>query len=613
MNDKVNRILFCLSETAGDVFIATGVVKGLHKKFPNAKIYFATKPQYYNILNGNPDITAVVPYDETMINYRNFETWGPQKNPFDIVYCPFIVTQRIPHWIHGGHGEYLGDVYAHLCDLPSCDEQYIRLDDVSDLNLPDKFITIHAQTRQDPKDYDYMQHIINNIYDIPIVQIGGRDDKKLDGITLDLRGRTTPQTLASVFSKAKLHIGLDSFPLHIALHVNCPVVAMFGGTYMKQGTRPDRKELLYGIETPNRGPCPTSCHLVECAAKKMGFDKCINNIPVDMVLDEIRKVIGYNNVKEPEPIIISSYIIIKDGIKYGFPFEQCIRAAELVSDEVIIVDGGSTDGTLEKLKEISTNSIIPPPEGFIGTIDAPKCKVKVFQHPWDMSNPTLMGDEKTYARQQCKGTWLIQLDADEIIQEPHPGAIRNLIKQWKSTDCLDLPCINFYGDVNTIRIEDNGWKWRISHNDPNIIHGVHAEARIFDPEMMCITMDKKISDGCEYIYADTGKFINHKPTFLIEYLWAQKAVKEGVITKEDYIKIVEKVIKENVCVFHYSWLDLNRKINNGSFWDATFHGKKNQTHNTTKDITERVSANKDMLVKVSFNHPLRTSSIKIGE
>lgn len=63
----------------------------------------------------------------------------------------------------------------------------------------------------------------------PVVLIGsaGRD---LHGITLDLRGRTTPLQMAAVLSQCRRFVGLDSFPIHVAQAVGCPVVGLFGVT-----------------------------------------------------------------------------------------------------------------------------------------------------------------------------------------------------------------------------------------------------------------------------------------------------------------------------------------------------------------------------------------------
>jgi ADP-heptose:LPS heptosyltransferase/glycosyltransferase involved in cell wall biosynthesis len=595
MKSEVKRILVAVPQTAGDVFISTGLLPGIQKRWPHASIYFATESRYANILKGNPYIKKVVDYHKSMLNYRNYETWGPVRNTFDIVYHPSIVTQHIPHWIHGGHGDYLGHVYAHLCDLDRHEygPQFIQLDPIGELPPTGKYITVHSKTNQDPKDYDYMQNVIDRIKDYMIVQIGGPTDTPLQNVHMDLRGKTTPQQLAFVLDNARLHIGLDSFPMHVAMHVETPSIIIFGGTYAKQGVNPAKADFITAIEPENRFLCPTSCHLIDCEMKKHGLDKCINNINTSVVINEIEKEIGKENIKQLDPVKLSAYMIIRDGIKYSFPFERSIEAAAQICDEVVVVDGGSTDGTLEKLEEIACNSV--------------NFKVKIFRTEWDMDNPTLFGDEKTHARRCCEiGNYLIQFDADEIISEPYPGAIRKLIEENRDIQVIDLPVINFYGNDRTIRLEPASWKWRISKNDPNIVHGVHAEARAMDDKGRVI-MDKRRSDSCEYIYADTCQIAKHKPVFDLQYEIKHQEARQDADKREIYAKFLTEFVRSNIVIFHYSWFDLNRKQKNGEFWDNTWHGKQKATHNTTDDIRKRVQEQQDILIEVDINHPLKQS------
>ena len=63
------NVIYTMPMSSGDVFISTAVINGLKKELPSdAKIYFATSPQYTKILEGNPDIHMVVPWHESMIN-----------------------------------------------------------------------------------------------------------------------------------------------------------------------------------------------------------------------------------------------------------------------------------------------------------------------------------------------------------------------------------------------------------------------------------------------------------------------------------------------------------------------------------------------------------------
>ena len=75
------------------------------------------------------------------MNYRAFETWGPQKGIFDIVFNPYIVTQRIPHWIHNGHGPWLGQAYANLCNVEFGQMQLAEDDSI--LKEPEPVVKVH--------------------------------------------------------------------------------------------------------------------------------------------------------------------------------------------------------------------------------------------------------------------------------------------------------------------------------------------------------------------------------------------------------------------------------------------------------------------------------------
>ena len=597
------RILYCMPETFGDCLISTGVIDSIKKRWPDSKIYVATQEQYFTVFEDNSDIAGTIPYDDTMLNYRSYEKWGPQpENLFDIVYVPFIRTQRIPSWIHGGWGPWLGQVYANECDVSYGEMKLKRK--MPTFELPNKYITVQGQTRQDPKDYDHLDEVLEKISGYTILQVGGPNDKEVKH-DQDLRGKTSIHELAYIIENAVMHIGGDSLPMHVAGMTGTDAVIMFGGTYPQQGMAPFYSPHVRCVETQDRGPCGTSCHLEKCTAKDMGYDKCINNIPLERVLEEVRDILGSDNVDGLEAITISAYTIIKDGIKHGFPFKEAIAAACKVADQVSVVDGGSTDGTLEKLEEFTSGDGLILECGFqINPHDRRKIRVK--QHKWDMDNPTLFGDEKTYARQLCTGTHLVQFDCDELISEPEPGMIRKLVEKHRFDDVVDLPCINFYGDVNTIRIEPQFWKWRISKNDFNIVHGVHGDARTMDPKTGRITMDKRISDACEYIYEDTLKVVNHKRGFNPEMMNFHELLKRGEISKEEYLKRLEELIGNTPVIFHYSWLDLDRKAKNGEFWDQTWHGKKNATHNTTENITKRIEhREKELLLKVEFDHPLK--------
>lgn len=606
--DKI-RILVSVRETAGDIFLLTGTLDSLKKKYPNSNIYVSTSPQYYEILEGNPNIKGIIGWNDSMYDYRTFAKWGPMDNIFDIAYCPSIQTQVAPHnWLNGKYACYLGRFYANACDVP-LGETFIKYKDISRFNLPSKYITIQSQSSQDPKNYDHLQSVINNIQNIPKVLIGADKDKVLNNIDIDLRGKTNFGELASVIKGAAYHVGLDSICMHFAIHAKVPSFIFFGGTLPEAAIDSKDRHLVHVFEPPDRGPCVTSCHLVQCEAQKIGFDKCINNVSTYNACEKLSDIMGKDHVKEQEPIKLSAYIIIKDGVKYNFPFEKCIEYAAKVADEVIVVDGESRDGTFEKLKnlelEYTNGSHYEDSPGGQRT-RVSDSKIKLFRTTWDMNNPKLMGELKQHARSLCTGNWLLQLDADEIFIEPYEGATKKIIKDNANHQVLDFPCYNLYGSANQYRVEPNVFKWRITKNDKNIVHGIHGAARVYDTEKNIIVPNKELSDGCEFIYADSLNICMHKPCFDFQLLHLHNLVQNDKSIVPDYISAIERSTQETCYVIHASWLDLERKKNNGKFWDETFVGQNQEWHNTTRDISKRIEESKDFIITIqSINNPFK--------
>lgn len=589
--DDKFRILYCIPETAGDVLISTGILAALQEKYPTASIYVATNKKYFDILKNNPYVKGVFEYCNELDNYRSSEPFGPSRGFVDLCFCPHLVTQRIPHWIHGGMGESLGVTYGHLCNLNLTNEylqkqMFIDTEGVDD--LPAKYITFHSKTTQDPKNYDYWDEVFERIAGIPIVQVGEKNEPLLNHKdVVDFRGKTTPQQLAYIIKNSILHIGLDSFPAHVANVVGAHSVLVYGGTYPKQGGICRS----IAVEPENRNGCITSCHLSECIAKKQGGNKCINNILPDDIVKAISKYLNKKYILPEKQLKLSAYCIIRDGIKYKFPYQQCIKAALKVCDEFVMVDGGSTDGTFEDLQKLSKA----------------ESRLRVLQHTWDFNSPMMMGEEKTYAKQQCNGDYTIHLDADEIIVENHPGQIRKLLKSNKNVHIFDFPVINLYGDKETVRFDDACVKWRIFKNIPEIIHTAHGAARIFDAEKMCVTFNKKVSDGCEMCHKDTLEIYPHSSILppvahqvheQIRKLYLnQQEIPSNLI--EQYKNILEQIVDKMPFVIHCSWLDLETKTDRGEMWEQTWHGRNTWSHGTRQDVTERINQNKELTFKAT--------------
>ena len=88
-------------------------------------------------------------------------------------------------------------------------------------------------------------------------------------------------------------------------------------------------------------------------------------------------------------------------MKENFPFEISIRSALQFCDEVVCVDGNSTDGTFELLQKMS----------------AEDPRLKIYQNDFDLTEPGIDGNQKAFARCLCENDILVQFDVDEIFHE----------------------------------------------------------------------------------------------------------------------------------------------------------------------------------------------------
>lgn len=111
---------------------------------------------------------------------------------------------------------------------------------------------------------------------------------------------------------------------------------------------------------------------------------------------ELKKGLGFlsslfstDSFSNPENPSISANIICYNNIK---SIEACLKSLEGAVDEIVVVDGGSTDGTLEVLKKYN-------------------CKI--------IENKDWQG--YSYQRNLCIknsiGDWIIKLDSDEFLSE----------------------------------------------------------------------------------------------------------------------------------------------------------------------------------------------------
>lgn len=292
---------------------------------------------------------------------------------------------------------------------------------------------------------------------------------------------------------------------------------------------------------------------------------------------------GIKNAMEYKPKI-SGYTTTHNCVERPYPFEECIQSMLGFCDEVCVMDGGSDDGTYEKLSKLAENN--------------PRVKIATRKLDWnDPHFANFDWIQKQEARAMCSGDFCWQMDSDEVVSEEDYDKIKNLcLKLPPGVDILSLPVIEFWGGSEKVRVDIQPWKWRLSRNKKNIGHGVPKGFERFDEHGMYLARG---TDGCDMIDLETHERLPHV-TFHNEQ---SEQVRQAALQHipgaiDEYERWFNMIVNEIPSVFHYSWFNLERKIKLyrtfwTKFWNSLYGEKLDDTPQNNmmfdlawKDVTD---------------------------
>lgn len=273
--------------------------------------------------------------------------------------------------------------------------------------------------------------------------------------------------------------------------------------------------------------------------------------------------------KEPS---VSGYTTVRNVESQGYPWRKSIQSLLQFCDEVIVVDGGSDDGSYELLSEwASKEDRILLSQKIIDT-DDPRFAIK---------SDGLM---KAHARSLCTLDWCWQQDIDEVVHELDAIKIKEFASNLpKSIHLIALPVIEYWGDKGKVRVDVNPWKWRLSRNMSHITHGVPSELRRFDKDGEMFAAPG--TDSCDYIDIDSGIRIPFSTFYTNEVHQLRIAALSGNDQAlKDYETWFNTIVDQCPGVHHYSWYNLEQKITNyKNYWTRFWQSMYGKDQEDTAD------------------------------
>ena len=101
--------------------------------------------------------------------------------------------------------------------------------------------------------------------------------------------------------------------------------------------------------------------------------------------------------------------------------DQCLESVKGIVDEIVIVDTGSTDRTVEI---------------------AEKHHAKIYHHAWQNS----FSEARNYALQFVTSEWVLQLDADEVLEREDAALLKETLAVSDNFTSICVPILNYLPD-----------------------------------------------------------------------------------------------------------------------------------------------------------------------
>jgi ADP-heptose:LPS heptosyltransferase len=110
--ERESRIAVVMPQSAGDVLMINSLMSNLKSLYKSHDIYVLSKPAFHPLIEDNPNVYKVLPYQEGIDDLLSLEGRGDHKGYFDIAFLPHIGTQKIFNYQHNGKDKTQFSLYS---------------------------------------------------------------------------------------------------------------------------------------------------------------------------------------------------------------------------------------------------------------------------------------------------------------------------------------------------------------------------------------------------------------------------------------------------------------------------------------------------------------------
>ena len=338
-DSKRKRILIVNVNWLGDVLFSTVSIKAIRRKYPESFIACMVVPRCKEIIEDNPHINEVIIYDEDgkhrgflgkikfifFLKREHFDTVFLFHRSFTRLLLCFLagIPERIGYWRKKGgflltkkveaplHNMHKADYFLNLikkagieasdknCEFFISESIKRKVSDLlkkESIEKGDILIAVNLggnwRLKRWPLDkFALLSDKLIEKYRAKIIITGAESDVKLAQELVDkmkhmpiiASGRTNLKELGALFKFSDLVISADTGPMHIAICMQTPVVALFGPTSAKI-TGPYTDKTPYRVIQKDVG-CAIPCYNLDC------YDnKCMQAITVEDALKAVEKL-----------------------------------------------------------------------------------------------------------------------------------------------------------------------------------------------------------------------------------------------------------------------------------------------------------------------------------